>query len=84
MTDIKFNEIVRAHDAANERGSVNAMVAHKHRGELIELGREMKPYLKICLDNFDEINIALAINNKDLMIKRKMQALLDRLEKDNP
>lgn len=43
---MNFQDIVKAHEAANERGSVNALVAHKHRGELIELVREMKPYVK--------------------------------------
>ena len=70
---MNFPDMVKAHEAANERGSVNALVAHKHRGELIELVREMMPYMK---HTEDCDNVAFGCGECDC----GLQTLLDRLE----
>ena len=90
---MNFKDIVEAHEADTLGGfskeRMDIQVMHEHRSALIELAREMKPYVKFYKEEMEDSYQTAPANTPDdhrqwlKDEKKKAQALLDRLEKDN-
>ena len=96
MSNIDFNEVVKAHNAdrpITPSDECNYGDMYKRESALIELVREMKEVLRFYANKenyvgrWDWFNSVGQVMTNPIVLKDKgqnAQALLDRLEKDNP